>query len=327
MADKQDELQPIIVKKIKKNEHGHHGGAWKVAYADFVTAMMAFFLLLWLLSVTTEVQKEGIADYFTSTPMITRSESGSSGVLAGTTVAPDGAMTSTVQPLVHKPQTENPALRAGSAPPREETNISDKQFEEERRKREAANFEKAEAALKQAIQSDPQLAELAEALLVDTTPEGLRIQVIDQEKKPLFNSGSAAPLPHTKAILQKVSEIIQKLPNEVSVRGHTDSVPYGPGSKYTNWELSSDRANAARRELIKGGMPAARLNNVVGKADTDHLFPENSRDDRNRRISVILLYEQLVTEEGAHKSSRAIKREEKVKEELYKRTEGKVEFP
>lgn len=327
MADKQDELQPIIVKKVKKGGHGHHGGAWKVAYADFVTAMMAFFLLLWLLSVTTEVQKEGIADYFTSRPMVTRSESGSSGVLGGTTVEVEGAMTSKVQPLVTKPQTQDPALRPGSIPPQKETNISDERFMQELRKREEENFKKVEESLKKAIQSTPELAEMASALKVDMTPEGLRIQIVDQEGKPLFASGSADLLPHTKELLKKVSSVIQKLPNEISVRGHTDGVPYSAGAKYTNWELSADRANSSRRELLKGGMPATRMNNVVGKADTDHLFPDDPTDGRNRRISIILLHEGLALEEGANKSTRAVQRQEKVKKELYQRTEGEVSFP
>lgn len=328
MVDKQDELQPIIVKKVKKGDHGHHGGAWKVAYADFVTAMMAFFLLLWLLSVTTEVQKNGIADYFTSSPMITRSEDGSGGVLGGLTVAKEGAMTSTLQPLVTQPETQDPAMKAGSEKPQKETNISDERFEEERKKREAETFLEAQAALQKAISETPELAEMKEALKLDMTPEGLRIQIIDQEGKPLFASGSADLLPHTKTLLRKVSEVVQKLPNELSVRGHTDSVPYGPGAKYTNWELSADRANASRRELIKAGMPSPRINNVVGKADTDHLYADDPRDGRNRRISIILLHEGLTVEEGANKSSRAVKRQEKaVKEELYKRTQGEVEFP
>ncbi len=327
MADKQDELRPIIVKKIKKGGGGHHGGAWKVAYADFVTAMMAFFLMLWLLSTTTEVQKAGIADYFTSQPAITRSESGASGLLAGTTVAKEGAMTSTVQPLVHKPETQTPTLRPGSIPPRKETNISDERFQEELKKREEENFKHAEEALKKAIDSSPELAEMASALKIDMTPEGLRIQIIDQEGKPLFASGSANLLPHTKKLLKKISSVIQKLPNEISVRGHTDSVPYGPGAKYTNWELSADRANSSRRQLQNGGLPASRLNNVVGKADTDHLFPEDPRDGRNRRISIILLHERITITEGANKSSRAVERQEEVKKELYKRTDGKINFP
>ena len=327
MSDKQDELQPIIVKKVKKGHSAHHGGAWKVAYADFVTAMMAFFLLLWLLSVTTEVQKEGIADYFTSNPMVTRSESGAGGVLGGTTVEVEGAMTSKVKPLVEKPATQDPALKPGSIPPREETNISDDRFKKELEKREKENFQAAQEALKKAINSTPELAEMASALKVDMTKEGLRIQIADDKTKPLFSSGSANLLPHTKTLLKKVSGVIQKLPNEISVRGHTDSVPYGPNNNYTNWELSADRANSARRELIKGGMPAPRINNVVGKADTDHLFPKNPRDGRNRRISIILLHENITTEEGANKSSRAVAKQEKVKKELYHKTEGRVEFP
>lgn len=320
MSNKQDELRPIIVKKIKKGGGGHHGGAWKVAYADFVTAMMAFFLLLWLLSITTEVQKDGIADYFTSNPAVTRSESGAGGVLGGTTIEVEGAMTSKVKPLVEKQATQDPAMTSTQ-------NISNERFEQERKKREQENFEAAQEALKKAMASTPELAEMSDSLKVDMTPEGLRIQIIDQEGKPLFASGSATPLAHTKKLLKKVSGIIQKLPNEISVRGHTDSIPYGINNNYSNWELSADRANASRRELIKGGMPAPRLNNVVGKADTDHLFSDDPRDGRNRRISIILLHDYLTTEEGAHKSSRAVKRQESVKKELYKKTEGKVTFP
>lgn len=327
MSNKQDELRPIIIKKIKKGGHGHHGGAWKVAYADFVTAMMAFFLLLWLLSTTTEVQKEGIAEYFTSVPMITRSEDGSGGVLGGLTVSPDGAMTSDLRPLVEKPQTQDPKSKAGSTPPNEEANISNEKFEAEQRKREEENFKEARDALERAMQSSPELQEMAKSMVIDMTPEGLRIQIVDQEKKPLFASGSADLLPHTKELLKKVSGVIQKLPNELSIRGHTDSVPYGPGAAYTNWELSADRANSSRRELQKAGMPASRLNNVVGKADTDHLFPENPRDGRNRRISIILLHTGITTEEGANKSSRAIKRQDRVERQLYQRSEGAVDFP
>ncbi len=321
MSNKQDELQPIIIKKIKKGGHGHHGGAWKVAYADFVTAMMAFFLLLWLLSTTDEVKRDGIADYFSSQPMITKAESGSSGLLAGTTVSKDGVLTEKVTPLVEKPATQTPALRQAGE-------LTDEEFAKEKEKREKAEFKRAEKALKKAIESNPELKELSSALKIDTTPEGLRIQIIDQEGKPLFASGSATLLPHTKKLLRTVSEVIQKLPNEISVRGHTDSVPYGPGAAYTNWELSADRANASRRILKQSGLPAARLNNVVGKADTDHLFPNNPRDGRNRRISVILLHEGRTTQEGANKSSRAVRKQEaEVKKKLYERSDGEISFP
>jgi len=326
MSDKQDELQPIIIKK-KKAGHGHHGGAWKVAYADFVTAMMAFFLLLWLLSVTTEVQKAGIAEYFTSTPMITRSEDGASGVMGGTTIAVEGAMTSQVQPLVTQPQTQDPALRPGSEPVKDEANISDERFEEEKRKREQADFEQAEKALEQALQAS-RFKDMKDAIKVDRTTEGLRIQILDQADRPLFASGSSTLLPETKALLRQVSEVVQTLPNELSVRGHTDSVPFGPGADYTNWELSAERANSSRRALQNAGLPASRINNVMGKADTDHLYPDTPRDGRNRRISIILLRDGIVTEEGANKSTRAIRNKEaEVKEQLYQRTQGKVTFP
>ena len=320
MSDKQDELRPIIIKKVKKAGHGHHGGAWKVAYADFVTAMMAFFLLLWLLSITTDVQKEGIADYFTSNPAVTRSESGSGGVLGGTTIELEGAMTSKIKPLVEREATQDPAMTSTQS-------VSDQRFEQERKKREKENFNAAKNALKRAINATPELAELSSALKIDITPEGLRIQISDKKTKPLFTSGSANLLPHTKQLLTKVSGVIQKLPNELSVRGHTDSVPYGPNNNYTNWELSADRANAARRQLLKGGLPPARINNVVGKADTDHFITNNPRDGRNRRISIVLLHQKLTTEEGANKSTRATQAEQKVKKELYKKTEGKVTFP
>ena len=327
MADKQDELRPIIIKRPKKGGGGHHGGAWKVAYADFVTAMMAFFLLLWLLSTTSEVQKDGIAEYFTSSPMIVRSEDGAGGILAGTTIATEGAMTSQVKPLVEKPETQDPALRPGSTPPQREINITEERFQAELKKREEENFDSASTALKKAIATNEDLREMQSALRIDMTDEGLRIQIADAKTKPLFASGSGAPLPHTKRVLRKISEVIQKLPNEVSVRGHTDSVPYGPNASYTNWELSAERANASRRELLSGGMPAARINNVVGKADTDHLFPDNPRDGRNRRISIILLHERLTTQEGANKSTRASVKQKRVKQELYRKTEGKVAFP
>ncbi len=327
MSDKQDELRPIIVKKVKKGNAAHHGGAWKVAYADFVTAMMAFFLLLWLLSVTTEVQKEGVAEYFTSQPMITRSESGAGGVLGGTTIELEGAMTSKVKPLIERPATQDPAMRPGSIPPKEETNISDERFKKELNKRERENFEAAKEALERAIKASPDLADMKDSLNIDMTNEGLRIQIADEKTKPLFTSGSADLLPHTKKLLRKVSGVIQKLPNEISVRGHTDSVPYGSNNNYSNWELSADRANSARRALINGGMPAPRINNVVGKADTDHFITDDPRDGRNRRISIILLHNNITTEEGANKSTRAVQREKAVKKELYKKTEGRVEFP
>jgi chemotaxis protein MotB len=236
-------------------------------------------------------------------------------------------MTSTVKPLVEKKETTEPAMKAGSIPPEQERNITEERFQAEVKKRERENFAAAEEALKKAINSTPELAEMASALKVDMTREGMRIQIAEEKGKPLFASGSANLLPHTIELLDKVANVIQKLPNEISVRGHTDSVPFGSGATYTNWELSGDRANASRRELLRAGLPANRINNVVGKADTDHLLPDTPNDGRNRRISIILLHETVTTEDGVNKSTRASIREEKAKDELYERTEGKVEFP
>lgn len=325
MADKgkKDELAPIIVKKIKKGGGGHHGGAWKVAYADFVTAMMAFFLLLWLLNVTTKEQKAGIADYFDPVPKVsTTLESGAGGILGGLTVSPDGAMTSDKEPIID-PQTQaDPALRAGQDP------ITDEKFKEEQRRREEENFKKAEAAIKQAMAESPDLKDLQKNLMVDMTPEGLRIQIVDQEGDPMFPSGSAQMYPKTEKLMAKLAETIKKMPNEISIRGHTDGVPYTKSATYGNWELSAERANGSRRVLIANGFPEKRINNVLGKADRDHLVPTNPNDAKNRRISIILLRAELTTQVGANRSTEAVKRkEEELRNPQYQRSKGTVEFP
>ena len=318
-GDKQDELRPIIVKKIKKGGGGHHGGAWKVAYADFVTAMMAFFLLLWLLNVTTKEQKEGIAEYFDPNPRITLSESGAGGMLGGLTVSPDGAMVSDVQQMAERQET-NPSMQ--------QQDISDEQLREEIKKREEENFKKAEAAIEQAVKDNPQLKELQKNLRMDMTPEGLRIQIIDSDGQPMFPSGSAQMYPRTETLLSKLADVIRKMPNEISVRGHTDGIPYSKGNAYGNWELSADRANASRRVLVRAGVPEDKVNNVLGKADRDHLIPEKPNDAQNRRISIILLRQELVTQVGANMSTKAVREEERAKKDpLYRRSSGSVSFP
>ncbi len=317
---KQDELRPIIVKKIKKGGGGHHGGAWKVAYADFVTAMMAFFLLLWLLNVTTEEQKKGIADYFDPNPKIATMESGANGMLGGLAISKEGAMVQDQK--VSSPQQNDPALRPGQDP------ITDEKLKEEIRKREEANFKKAEAALKKEMEADPELKELQKNVMMDMTPEGLRIQIVDQEGKPMFPSGSAEMYDRTKSLLEKVAAVIRKMPNEISVRGHTDGVPYSKGTGYGNWELSADRANSSRRVLVAAGFPDKMVNNVLGKADKDHMMPDKPNDERNRRISIILLREELVTQVGANMSTDAVKEQNRAKKDpLYRRSSGSVDFP
>lgn len=294
MAEKTDKNKTggkptILIKKIKKVAGGHHGGAWKVAYADFVTAMMAFFLLMWLLNVSTKEQLDGIADYFTPT-MVSASKSGSGGVMGGLTMTVDG-------PLSHEPKqtaiNENRPSDAiqdsEEAEKADERKISRSAFEEMKAREEEKQFEQAMKDLRQAIENDADLKELAKNLIVDMTPEGLRIQIVDQQGKSMFPSGSAQMYDETTMLLSKVANIINKLPQKLSIRGHTDSVPYGQNALYDNWNLSTDRANASRQALIRAGVITNRIANVTGKADTEHLFPQEPTSPQNRRISIILL--------------------------------------
>ena len=328
------EEPPIIIKKIVKGG-GHHGGAWKVAYADFVTAMMAFFLLLWLLNVSTDEQKNAISNYFDPThPIISESSiSGAGGVMGGLSQQKEGSMAETAQVLA----SPVPSGRAGNATDNSPSPAD--QAKEEMRKEEEEEFKSAEEKLKEAIEADPDLSALAENLIIDMTPEGLRIQIIDKDGKPMFASGSARMFDKTKQLVGKVSEIIKEMPNELSIRGHTDSIPYGAGAEYTNWELSSDRANATRRVLKDTGIPEERLNNVVGKADTEHLFPEKPTDSSNRRISIILLKEELTNpdydkkaeamakEKGYTQEKAAPKKAPQIPIGTFRRTPGEIEFP
>jgi len=294
-TDKTDEVQPIIIKKVIKKGGGHHGGAWKVAYADFVTAMMAFFLLLWLLNVSTDEARNTISNYFDpSHPKIADMRSGSGGIMGGTSTATEGAMTTDVQPLTQTQPTgmPNPKQERAHEQPNDDA-ASLKKFEEKLRKQEEEEFQKAKAALEAAMQKSEELRALAKNLMIDITQEGLRIQLVDQEGKPMFPLGSAEMYGYTKKLVKVVADVITAMPNEISIRGHTDSHQYSAAAKYTNWELSSDRANSSRRELLKAGVPTGRLSDVMGKADREHLFAENPLDERNRRISIILLNESL----------------------------------
>jgi chemotaxis protein MotB len=296
---KSDELSLTIVKKIKKGGHGHHGGAWKVAYADFVTAMMAFFLLLWLLNVTTSEQKNAISNYFDPThPKVSKDTSGAGGVLGGVSISQVGAMTSTVQPVA-APQvsgsvrTNTKTGEQESANPDSEAAEAAKKLEAQLRAQEDEAFNKAKAEMEKALAESPALAELAKHLMIDITPEGLRIQIVDQDGDPMFPSGSAEMFPKTRQLLDLAAKAIKPMPNQVSVRGHTDAVQYAADATYTNWELSADRANASRRALQADQIPQARLQNVMGLADRDPLLADKPTDARNRRITILLLRETL----------------------------------
>jgi chemotaxis protein MotB len=305
----------IIIKKVKKVGHAHHGGAWKIAYADFVTAMMAFFLLMWLLSATTEEQKKGIADYFAPTTRVSATTSGSDGVMGGTTISPDGAMISdrsaigievTLPPAdseeeIDEIPEETASAKAagegestgGDAGETAEEAAQKAKFEEE-----SKQFAEAEAALKQAIEAAPELRELVNNLVVDHTPEGLRIQLVDQSKKSMFPSGKADMFDHTSKLMALVVSAIANLPQKISIKGHTDATPFTGNDGYSNWELSTDRANASRRALISSGLSPERVVSVVGRAAQDPLIVEDPRSPQNRRISIILLRENPPADSG-----------------------------
>jgi chemotaxis protein MotB len=288
--------KPVLIKKVKKViGGGHHGGAWKVAYADFVTAMMAFFLLMWLINTTSPEQKRGIADYF-APASVSRSTQGSDGLLGGTAFQKDGARASGSNRQVDAElNPENLRSEGGGDANGEQAGKVDATATSSTlaSRREGAEFASAEASLRQALQDLPEFAELSKHLIMDQTPEGLRIQLVDQEGRAMFQGSSAEPLPRTRHLLEAVAKVIEALPNRISISGHTDATtPAGGG--YTNWDLSSDRANAARRVLEAQGIDSDRIYQVTGKAASEPLYPDDPEQPANRRISIVLLREAPV---------------------------------
>jgi chemotaxis protein MotB len=267
----------IIVRRPKRAAHAHHGGAWKVAYADFVTAMMAFFLLLWLLNAVSKEQLEGISDYFA--PISTQSSTtGGGGLLAGKAVATKG--------VFNTEASRSPSMLREPIPSSE---MSEEEIDELLRAREEEQFREAEHQLRQALAESPELQGLIKSLLIDNTPEGLRIQIIDQEGLAMFPRGEAEMYPHTRSALELVAKVVQKMPQDLDISGHTDSTLYLTDKGYSNWELSADRANAARRVLLSFGVPEGRVARVAGRAATDPLIPNDPEADGNRRLSVVML--------------------------------------
>ena len=288
--------RPIIIKKIKKGGHGgHHGGAWKVAYADFVTAMMAFFLLMWLINTTTPEQKRGIADYF-APESVSRSESGTGALLGGTSAANDGAMGQ--GSLAVKTQLRPPATEEQSEINSKGQDNADGSASSGRSNAQNAALEQAAARLRQAMQDKPDLAELSKHVLIDDTPEGVRIQLVDQDGRSMFEAGKADPKPYAQRLLQEVAKTVSELPNRVSIVGHTDGGSFqGPGG-YSNWDLSAARANASLKVLLDSGMGQDHVAEVGGRAGSDPLYPDNPHASGNRRISIVLLREPPVLPPG-----------------------------
>ena len=322
----------IIIKKVKKGGHGgHHGGAWKVAYADFVTAMMAFFLLLWLLQATAQSQKEGIAEYFTPTIGVRDNagigfKGGKTNYLEGRKVEeksppgiligrmPQGPTAQKVekQSPVESTQNSNLYEKGGQHSVMSETGGRDvkpepkKSFDvttgseqssgadtnaDKNAAAESQVFEHAEEDIRQAIQEDPNFNEYKDNVIVEQTPEGLKIDIIDDDKLPMFDAKGTQLTQAGEKILRFMSDVVKAMPNRISITGHTEATNYAePGGIYTAWELTADRANAARRFLMTTNMEPMRVAKIVGRADQELLDPKYPTSARNRRVSIILLH-------------------------------------
>jgi chemotaxis protein MotB len=263
----------IVIKRIKKGAHGHHGGAWKIAYADFVTAMMAFFLLMWLLGSTTKGDLKGISDYFASPLQVAMM--GGSGAGDATSLIQGGGTSLTAQTGQVK---------------RGETEAEKKNRRVETAKRERKRMEALKERLDVALLANTTLNEFRHQIRVEITPDGLRIQIVDDFKRPMFALGGAKVQPYMRDLLREIGTVLNQVDSKLVLTGHTDSAPYGGGERgYSNWELSADRANASRRELMAGGMQPNKIVRVVGLADSSLLDREDPRNPLNRRISIIVL--------------------------------------
>jgi chemotaxis protein MotB len=281
------ENQIIVIKKIKKAGHGHHGGAWKLAYADFVTAMMAFFLLMWLLGTTEPSIRQGIADYFTDPwkPSV----AGGANTGDATSLIQGGGQDVT--------QSEGQVKLTNKGKQESIAEASDEDVDKEAERRDINHLKQLKEKIDNLIETDPLMHQFKNQLMIDFTTEGLRIQIIDQEKKAMFSTASAKMESYAAQILDQIAPVINELPNRISVSGHTDGAPFpGNGQGYTNWELSADRANAARKELVRGGLKDEKIIRVVGLASSVHLNKDNPLEPMNRRISIIVLNRR--TEEG-----------------------------
>ncbi|MFO1253045.1 MAG: flagellar motor protein MotB [Inhella sp.] len=278
MAGDTKKLQPIIVKKVKKGGHGAHGGAWKIAYADFVTAMMAFFLLMWLLGSTTEGDRKGIADYFSSPLKIAML--GGSGAGDASSVVKGGGKDLTRQDGQVKDGDIEAAKRLYNL----------KALKEEQRRAERSRLQELKQKVEEKIKLSPALSALGGQIKLDMTKEGLRIQIVDEGNRPMFDSGSAVVKPYMRELLQELGAVLAEVPNRLTVEGHTDAKPFSAGERgYSNWELSADRANASRREMVAGGLPEARMLRVQGLASSKLLDTQAPESPANRRISIIVM--------------------------------------
>ncbi len=278
MAGDSKKLQPIIIKRVRKGGHNKHGGAWKIAYADFVTAMMAFFLLMWLLGSTTEGDKKGIADFFNA-PLKVALLGGSGAGDSSHVVRGGGQDLSRTTGQV----------KQGDVPSKRKL-LNIKSLEAEQKRAEVARLEALKKKVEDALAASPKLAAMKSQIRLDMTRDGLRIQIVDEQSRPMFDSGSAVVKPYMRELLREIGHVLSDVPNRITLEGHTDAQPFSGGERgYSNWELSSDRANASRREIVAGGLPEDRMLLVQGLASSNLFVPNEPTHPMNRRISIIVM--------------------------------------
>ncbi len=292
-----EDLRPIVIKRIKKGGAAHHGGAWKLAYADFVTAMMAFFLLMWLLGSTASGDLKGIADYFQNPLKV--SMSGGSGAGDATSILKGGGTDLSRS----SGQVKRGDIEANK---KQNSEARDARAEEQRKeseRREKIVLGELKVNIEKLINGNSTLRQFKNQLLMDVTPEGLRLQIIDEKNRPMFDLSSAELKPYSKVILREIGKALNTVPNKVSFSGYTDAAQFGGGERgYSNWELSANRANAARREMVAGGMDENKVLRVVGLASTVLFDKNDPLSPSNRRIAIVVLNkrseEAMLVEDG-----------------------------
>lgn len=275
-------IQPIIIKKVKKAAHAHHGGAWKIAYADFVTAMMAFFLLMWLISMTTQEQKNGLAEYFAPTAALSPSTSGAGGILMGTTLDTSGSKSSAPRDTALGTTKQDDGTRLTNSGRASDREVS----------RQAASLQanhSAVASIRQALQNMPEFAELSRNIVIEPTKDGVDVSLVDQDGRSMFREGSVDPYERTRLVLEALAPTLRRLPNRLSITGHTSAARPGSLRTVDAWILTTGRALAVREILSGAGLPNDHFVSVVGRADTEPVFPDNPYLAPNRRVTVRLL--------------------------------------
>jgi chemotaxis protein MotB len=307
-----DTQQPIIVKRSKKVIAGAHGGAWKIAYADFVTAMMAFFLMMWLLGSTSQGDLQGISDHFQNPLKLTQAGGPGSGD-SSSIIHGGGEDLSRKVGQVRRGDTPSKRTSSTDNPHRQrgEAGGSDPEGKERERRHERARLIDLKGRIEALVEADTQLRIFKSQILIDIISEGLRIQIVDEQNRPMFNLSSAELQPYTRALLDAIGHALNDVDNRISLSGHTDSAQYAGGERgFSNWELSANRANAARRELIAGGLLPDKVVRVVGLAGTVHLNRDNPLDPINRRISIIVLNkeaEETIRNEGTGRAVETVR--------------------